>query len=98
MEILTDNVKDTGYLMLINAKELLTILYSLKLRRADGCSSLVNLDNTTILSYIKKLEETTFPKLSGISERIWSHFLKTNTSCDVTYVPSDINPADSLPR
>ncbi|OMJ18003.1 hypothetical protein AYI70_g5622 [Smittium culicis] len=85
-------------LMYINAKDLLTILYTLRLRNVVCRSVLVYSDNTTTLSHISKFDGTTSPKLLEISENIWNYCLRTNTRPQVIYAPSVMNPADPPSR
>jgi len=83
----------------INNKELIVAIIGLELSRIMGnFHSLVCVDNTSVLSWLKKQSDVRNVWRSFILE-CWSYWWRINGfTYDVTWIPSNLNPADSWTR
>ena len=79
----------------INHKELLTVLFALKLPVCRGRMLNIVSDNMTTLTYINHFGGTRSAALMQMVTQLWKHCLQTGTRLRTTYMPSAFNPADA---
>ncbi|KAG2222342.1 hypothetical protein INT45_009815 [Circinella minor] len=82
----------------INYKELLTIRHAIQQPALTGKNLRIYCDNTTTIAYINHFGGTHSTMLMTLAKEIWLECLKTNIRIQLTYVPSQFNPADPPSR
>lgn len=82
----------------INYRELYTIWRCVQIPELQGKTLRIYCDNNTAIAYVRHFGGTRSSRLMELAASIWEACMKTNTQLHLTYISSDLNPADSPSR